>query len=127
MRLSVMAMVAAALQTAGAPGAAVLAPTFGNTLVSTYPDGRTARLWIAADGTYTGQGRRGDRTAGHWSVSRGRLCMRQSRPIPIPFSWCTPLPDTVDVAGGWKAKAPTGEPIVVRLQAGGAPGAAAAR
>lgn len=111
---------AAAMQAApGAPtGEAVLAPAVGNTLVSTYPDGRIAKLRLATDHTYTGVGRKGEATAGRWSVSRARLCMKESKPIPFPFSWCTPLPPGGDLGLGWKAKAPTGEPITVRLQQG---------
>ncbi len=38
-----------AVQTAP-PGEADLAAAFGNTLVSTYPDGRMARLWLQSGG-----------------------------------------------------------------------------
>lgn len=94
-----------------------LTPAFGNTLVSTYPDGRPARTWLLPDGRYEGQGRRGGRSSGRWSVRDGQVCFGQRRPIPVPRSFCTPI-----VRGGvgirWTARAVTGETIQVRLVAG---------
>ena len=102
---------------APAPPPAAMAPAFTNTLVSTYPDGRHGRLYLSADATWKGVSRAGRVSSGRWTLAGGRLCMRQSRPFPIPFGYCTPL-----VAGGvgaaWPAKAPTGEPITVVLEAG---------
>ena len=94
-----------------------LEPAFRNTLLSTYPDGRTARLWLDRDGGYQAQGRRGDRSSGHWKIKADRLCLKQSHPLPVPFSFCAPL-----IAGGvgktWPAKAVTGESIRVKLVRG---------
>lgn len=99
------------------PGAADLAPAFGNTLLSTYPDGRTARMWLQADGRYQGQGRRGGASSGRWSVRDGQVCFGQRRPIPIPRSFCTPIVRG-GVGTGWTARAVTGETIRVQLVAG---------
>ncbi len=105
---------AAALQ---ASAADPMQAAYANTVVSTDPDGRTARLWLNADRTYSGQGRRGGRSSGVWEVRGADLCLRQRRPIPSPVRYCTPV-----VSGGvgarWRAKAVTGEPITVELVAG---------
>jgi hypothetical protein len=90
---------------------------FGATIVSTYPDGRTGELWLQADGAYTAQGRRGDPSSGHWNLSGGKLCLKQSHPLPVPFHFCTPLP-TGGMDKSWTAKAVTGEAIRVRLLPG---------
>ncbi len=94
-----------------------LQAAFGGTIVSTYPDGRTALLWLEPDGAYRGQGRRGGRSSGRWKLKDGRMCLRQSRPLPIPKSFCTAM-----VEGGvgttWAARAVTGEPVRVELRAG---------
>ena len=112
-----IAIFLAAMLTQAAPNAEALRPAFDNTLVSTYPDGRTARLWLAEGGTYTGQGRRGGRNSGVWQVKGANICLRQRRPVPVPMTYCTPI-----VAGGvgtsWTAKAVTGERIRVTLVAG---------
>lgn len=92
-------------------------PAFGNTIVSTYPDGRTARAWLRPDGTYVGQGRRGGRSSGRWTVKGDRVCMRQSRPIPFPTPYCTPLVSGA-VGTRWSAKAVTGESVMMSLVAG---------
>ena len=92
-------------------------PAFGNTIVSTYRDGRTGKLWLDPGGAYRGLGRTGRTSIGTWRVEGDRLCMRQRRPFPAPFSYCTPI-----VPGGvgarWTGRAPDGEPINIELVAG---------
>lgn len=111
------ALALAAAEPAAGPSA--MAPAFGNTVVSTYPDGLQGRMWFHEDGSWRAVTRHGKHTSGRWQVKGAQVCMKQSRPIPIPFSYCTPL-----VAGGvganWAAKAPTGEAITVHLAAGDA-------
>ncbi len=113
----ILALTIAAALMGQAPTAADLAPVFGNTLVSTYPDGRTAKAWLTPDGRFEGQGRRGGRNAGTWRVRDGQVCFSLRRPIIVPGSYCTPI-----VRGGvgtrWNATAVTGEPITVQLVAG---------
>jgi hypothetical protein len=90
---------------------------FGNTIVSTYPDGRTAELWLKPDGSYTAEGRRHDPSRGHWRLKGNRLCLSQVRPMPSPFSYCTAMPSE-GMGKAWPAKAVTGERISVRLVRG---------
>lgn len=97
--------------------AADLSGAFGNTILSTYPDGRTAELWLHADGSYAAEGRRGDGSSGHWSVKGGKLCLKQAKPFPAPFNYCTPIPAS-GMRDAWPAKAVTGEKISVRLVSG---------
>ena len=87
---------------------------FGNTILSTYPDGRTAKLWLKPDGSYTAEGRRHDPSRGHWRVKGNRLCLSQVRPVPSPFGYCTTIPST-GMGQAWPAKAVTGERITVKL------------
>jgi hypothetical protein len=101
-----------------APAQASLAPAFRGTITSTYPDGRQGHLWLNADGSYKAAGRRGDLSSGHWTVKGDKVCLRQSRPIPMFFAFCTPRP----TSSAWNAKAATGEPITVVLSPGGRPG-----
>ena len=101
------------LMIAVAPGGSILNQAFGNTVVETYPDGRTAELWMTPTGDYTAMGRTGNRSSGRWSVKGGKVCLNQKHPW-LPFSYCTPLP----AATSWTAKAPTGEWVQVRLVLG---------
>src|SRR4051812_17325124 len=109
------AALAAAAPVAASPNP--LEPAFSNTLEMIYPDGGLARLWLDRDGAYRGVSKHGQRSSGRWSVRSGRLCMRQSRPFPVPFSYCTPLVGA-EVGAAWFGKAVTGEQIRIRLVAG---------
>lgn len=89
---------------------------FTSAVVSTYPDGRTAKLWLEQGGTYRGQGRRGKPSSGRWTIKGERICLKQSRPIAAPFSFCTALPKAGVTS--WTGKAVTGETVRMELVAG---------
>ena len=121
-------LLAAALLFAALPAAAsAVAPTtaadsrleaaFGNTIVSTYPDGRVAKLWLERDGGYRGQGRKGGLSSGRWTVKGDKICLKQTRPMPMPMTYCTPLVDG-KVGARWSGKAVTGEPVRLELVSG---------
>lgn len=107
----------AAAATLASPDAAVLKAAFGNTIVSTYPDGRQAQLWLRSDGSYAAEGRRGDRSAGRWKLKGAKVCLKQSKPHAFPFSYCAPVPPG-GVGTVWSGKAVTGEPIRIKLVRG---------
>jgi hypothetical protein len=113
----IAAMLAIAVAAATPAHAGALEATFGNTLEIAYPDGKLARLWLDRDGSYRGANRQGKPSSGRWSVKADKLCMKQKRPLPIPFAYCTPI-----VAGGigasWLGRAVDGETVRIRLVAG---------
>lgn len=89
----------------------------GNTIVETYPDGRKAEIWLKADGTYTGEGRRHDASNGTWRVRGEQICFHQLRPS-VPFGLgklCRAIPQ-VSVGQTWQSKSATGEAVTVRLE-----------
>ena len=95
----------------------VLEPAFSNTIVSTYPDGRKAKLWLNRDGSYRAQGRRGKPSSGRWTLKGERICLKQSRPVPGPFSYCTDI-RRGGVGTTWPGKAVTGERIQISVVKG---------
>jgi len=95
--------------------AASLSAAFDSTIVSTYADGRTAKLWLDSDGRYRGIGKSGDASSGRWTVKRDKLCLKQDRPLPVPVSYCTPIPKN---AGIWAARSVFGESLSVELVKG---------
>ena len=97
--------------------ARVLQPAFSNTIVSTYPDGRQAKLWLDPAGSYQALGRRGEPTQGTWRIKGEKLCLKQSHPFSVPFSFCTPLMGG-EVGDVWMRRAVTGEMLRVRLERG---------
>lgn len=108
-----MQLVSGLIALAAAAGAASTTPTlekaFHGTIVSTYPDGRTAELWMNPDGTYTSMGRRHDRNHGHWKVRGEKVCFRRGI-----FGYCTSIPNGSE----FTTRAVTGETIRVRLVPG---------
>ena len=116
-RLALVTLAALAGIVCMAADKSVLDQAFKNTIVSTYPDGRQAKLWLAANGSYTAEGRRHDRSNGHWTLKDDKICLRQSHPATLPLSYCTALPSG-GVGASWSAKAVTGEPIKVKLVSG---------
>ena len=112
-------LIAAALVALPAMGqaAANIDAAFGNTIVSTYPDGRQAKLWLNADGTYRAQGRRGKPSSGRWALKGEQICLSQKKPVIGPFPYCTAV-KSGGVGTTWIGKAVTGEKIRITLVAG---------
>ena len=88
-----------------------LQKAFSGTIVSTYPDGRTAELWMNPSGTYTSMGRRHDRHSGHWKLKGDKVCFKRGL-----FGYCTQVP--TETGRSFTTKAVTGETIQVRLVPG---------
>jgi hypothetical protein len=93
-----------------------IAATFGNTVMSIYPDGRSQKIWMRADGTWTGQSRRGIPLAGRWAMKGDKVCLRQSKPPTLPISFCQVLPKDPDV--GLTSHDLTGQTIHLQIVKG---------
>ena len=109
-----LAITAASPSFAADPAAPAIEQAFGNTVVSTYPDGRTGLLWLKADGSYSAKGRRRTASSGTWSIKKAQVCLKQLKPTRGPFTYCTPLPSSQT----WFAKAVTGERISLKILQG---------
>lgn len=82
---------AAAVPTAGVDAA------FGNTVLTIDPDGRSRKIWLKPDGTWTGLSRRGLDLAGTWKVKADKVCLKQSKPR-LPGSMCETFPTVFGVS-----------------------------
>lgn len=100
---------------ADAPPANVKA-TFGNTLMTIDPDGRSRKIWLKPDGTWTGLSRRGLDLAGKWKMDGDKVCLSQSKPA-LPGSLCQVFPSDLKV-GGAATKDPSGETGMLKLVKG---------
>jgi hypothetical protein len=114
---SLFAIVVLAAAVSGPGDAAKVSVAFGNTIVSTYPDGRQAQLWLHPDGTYAAEGRRLDRSSGRWKIKGEKVCLKQSKPHAFPFTYCAAMPPG-GVGTSWSGKAVTGEAIRIKLVKG---------
>lgn len=118
--MQIVKFVAVALPLAVATPAISAPPVeaaFGNTVVTTYPDGRTQLLWLNKDGNYTAKGRRRQDSSGRWSLKGEQLCLHQVRPFPAPITYCTPVPPNAATAT-WTGKAVNGQPITLKVVRG---------
>jgi hypothetical protein len=95
-----------------------VSPAFGNTVVSTYPDGRTLKIMLHPDGSWDGVARSGVPLAGRWQIKGEKLCMRQSKPPTLPISFCTPFPEHSEPGVQWTSRDVLGTPIRLSLQKG---------
>ena len=95
-----------------------VAAAFGNTIVSTYPDGRSQKIWLRRDGGWTGLSRSHKDIAGSWSWKGGKVCLRQKTPPTLPFSYCAALPQDAQMGAAWTAKDFAGTPIQLKLVRG---------
>ena len=111
-----LSALAAGVIAASAPITA-LEPAFGNTIITTYPNGKVTRTWLHLDGTYDARRANGDRSAGVWKLKGMQVCITQKRPVYVPVAFCTPVvPGGVGVS--WMAKGLLGEPVRNTLVAG---------
>jgi hypothetical protein len=112
--LAIAANCAVAAHAADTPDA--MAPAFGNTVVVTYPDGLSQRLWLQNDGSWVGQSRHGNARRGRWTLTAsGNVCLKQSQPKTLPLSYCTPFPRALRVGLRWNAKDVLGRPVEMSL------------
>lgn len=111
------AALAAPLPSAAAPAAstAKVAAAFGNTVLTVDPDGRSRKLWLSADGSWTGLSRRGRELAGTWSVKGDEVCLKQSKPR-LFGSLCERFP--TEPGASVTAKDPSGKTIQIKLVKG---------
>src|ERR1700759_2490362 len=100
-----------AAMAADAPSANVSA-AFGNTVLTIDPDGRSRKIWLQPDGTWTGLSRRGLDLAGKGRVNAEKVGLSQSKPR-LFGSMCEVFPSDPKV--GIDAKDPTGQMVHLKL------------
>lgn len=116
---ALLALTAGAAYAAEPARSGGVAAAFGNTVKALYPDGRYQWLWFKADGTWEAFGRRGKWSSGKWSQKdASQVCLKQSKPFPIPFNYCTAFPASGGVGAVWTSKSLEGEPIKVTVVKG---------
>jgi hypothetical protein len=121
-RVIVLAIVATILCGA-APVGSSAAPqgvnaAFGNTVRTTYPDGRHQRFWLQPGGHWDAVGRRGKPSSGRWTSRGEKLCFKQTRPLPLPMTYCADFPNDAKVGSEWASKDAGGTPVRVSLVKG---------
>ena len=95
-----------------------VAAAFGNTVKSTYPDGRNQHLWFKDGGVWDAIGRRGKPSSGTWTVKGEKVCLKQVKPFKAPMTFCTAFPSEGGVGAKWTSKDLTGQTVQVQLVKG---------
>lgn len=103
---------------AAEPPAKGITAAFGNTIRTQYPDGRLQHIWLQSDGSWNAVGRRGKPSSGKWTFQDDKVCLKQAKPFPAPFKYCTPIPANGTVGVVWTSKDMAGEPIKLTLVRG---------
>jgi hypothetical protein len=102
-------------QAADAPG---VAAAFGNTVLSSYPDGTSQKIWLHPDGSWSGLSRHNAPLAGRWTIKSDKVCLRQSQPPTLPISYCTALPASSQPGVQWAGRDVAGRSITLSLMKG---------
>ena len=100
---------------AAAAGAENVKAAFGNTVLTIDPDGRSRKIWLQPNGTWTGLSRRGLDLAGKWTVQGDKVCLSQSKPR-LMGSMCEQFP--TKFGADVEAKDPTGKTVHLKLVKG---------
>ncbi len=120
--LAVAVVLGGAFAAQAAEPAESITPAFGNTVVVTYPDGHTNRIWFLADGKWDGQSRHGYARSGRWSLRRnGGICLKQAQPPTLPISFCTNFPSPLRLGLRWDSKDVLGRAVTMSLLKGVVP------
>ena len=121
-KLCVQAVTAGVVAFAGlnarAAERANVAAAFGNTVLSTYSDGTSQKIWLRPDGRWDGLSRRNSPLAGTWSVRGDKVCLRQSKPPTLPVAYCTALPTHAAAGVQWTDRDMGGRAITLSLTKG---------
>ncbi len=84
-----------------------LSGAFGNTIVSTYPNGVTVRHWFEPDGAYRSESSSGRKLSGRWRIEGERVCLTDIRPSFVISRFCTPMV-AARIGDSWNARDPLG-------------------
>ena len=109
------AMLAAPLGVYAAAPSTGVSAAFGNTVKIIDPDGRSRKIWLQPDGSWTGKSRRGLDLAGKWKEDGDKVCLSQSKPR-LFGSLCQTFPS--DLEHGLEAKDPGGQTVQLKLVKG---------
>jgi hypothetical protein len=99
------------------PGRADIDAAFGNTVLTSYPDGGWVKHWFNPDGSYSAQFSDGRRLSARWNVRGERVCLSNIRPNMLIPRFCTTMMD-VEVGETWQSRDPMGRRVRNVLMAG---------
>ena len=91
---------------------------FGNTVLSTYADGTSQKIWLRPDGRWDGLSRSNHPLAGTWSARGDKVCLKQAKPPTLPVAFCTALPSSAQPGVQWSSRDVGGRSITLSLAKG---------
>ncbi|MCO8029786.1 hypothetical protein NI454_07435 [Brevundimonas diminuta] len=98
-------------------GVEAMQATFGNTVVSHYPNGNWVKHWFDRDGAYRALFSDGRRLTARWAQEGDKICLNEIRPRMIISRFCTPYIE-VSVGETWSGRDPLGRRVRNELVAG---------
>ena len=95
-----------------------VAAAFGNTVLSTYADGTSQKIWLRPNGRWDGLSRANHPLAGTWTARGDKVCLKQSKPPTLPLAYCTVLPSSSQPGVQWTGRDMGGRSITLSLTKG---------
>ena len=90
---------------------------YGNTVMSTYPDGNWVKHWFNPDGTYEAHFWDGRHLNARWTAQGEQVCLTEIRPRMLLPRFCTPMVQA-GIGQTWTSRDPLGRRVQNRLVAG---------
>ena len=99
---------------------------YGNTVLVTNAKGETSKLWIAKDGTFKGEGAKGEKFTGKWSLkdNNTKYCSIVDMPAnapadaPKPTEQCSEFKGAHNPGDKWDQMDAMNQKVTVEIKAG---------
>ena len=103
-----------------------MAAVYGNTVTVTNAKGETSKLWIAKDGTFKGEGAKGEKFTGKWALKENntKYCSTVDLPAnapagtPAPKESCSEFKGSHKAGDKWEQNDAMNAKITVEIKAG---------
>lgn len=112
------AMALAAIAIGGPAGAnGGMTAAYGNTILSTYPDGGWVKHWFDPDNSYAARFSDGRRLTARWRIEGRNVCLTNIRPNMFVPRFCSRMVEA-RVGDTWTSRDPLGRRVSNTLVAG---------
>jgi hypothetical protein len=125
-KIALGAVIALGLASAAIAAADPMEGAYGNTVIVTNAKGEKTKLWINKDGTFKGEGAKGEKFTGKWTLkdNNTKYCSTVDLPAnapketPAPKESCSEFKGAHKAGDKWTQKDADGADVTVEIVAG---------